>query len=143
MNINYVIMPTKIKQSQNLQKHGIYSFNQPFQATPLVFTCWSLCPKSWNKIMHTLSGNRILGYRIGLWNCRKGLLLSDNNPSEKLTDIASLWKLPKTSEGGGYADPTSFRRIIRPPPKFEHFEMDIIWHFSPKNPSPPKKPKIG
>ena len=83
-------MPTKIKQSQNLQKHGIYSFNQPFQATPLVFTCWSLCPKSWNKIMHTLSGNRILGYRIGLWNCRKGLLLSDNNPSEKLTDIESL-----------------------------------------------------
>ena len=45
---------------------------------------------SWNKLMHILYGNRKLGYNIGFWNCRKGLLSSNNEASEKLTNIKSL-----------------------------------------------------
>ena len=32
-------------------------------------------------------GNRKLGYNLAAWNCRKGLVKSDNTASEKLTDI--------------------------------------------------------
>ena len=35
--------------------------------------------KAWNKLMHILTGNKRVGYNIGIWNCRKGLLLSGNN----------------------------------------------------------------
>ena len=51
---------------------------------------WSYCNLIWNKLMHILMGNRRLGYNIAVWNCQKGLLHSDQSPSEKLTDIKSL-----------------------------------------------------
>ena len=40
--------------------------------------------------MHILTGNRKLGYRLGMWNCRKGLFLPNKLTSEKLTDIKNL-----------------------------------------------------
>ena len=51
---------------------------------------WQLSRSNWNKLMHILMGNRRLGYNIASWNCRKGLLLPNNSPSEKLTDVESL-----------------------------------------------------
>ena len=51
---------------------------------------WAYSNLNWNKLMHILTGNRRVGYNIAVWNCRKGLLLSDNSPSEKLLDIKSL-----------------------------------------------------
>ena len=51
---------------------------------------WSFTNLNWNKLMHILMGNRKLGYRLGMWNCRKGLFLPNKLPSEKLTDIKNL-----------------------------------------------------
>ena len=51
---------------------------------------WCYNSVSWNTLMHILNGNRRVGYKIAVWNCRKGLLLSNNSRSEKLLDIESL-----------------------------------------------------
>ena len=40
-----------------------------------------------NSIMHALLGYRSIGYRIAVWNCRRGLLNSDGSPSNKINDI--------------------------------------------------------
>ena len=54
------------------------------------YMTWSHSSLNWNKIMHILMGNRRLGYRLAMWNCRKGLFLPDKSPSEKLEDIKHL-----------------------------------------------------
>ena len=88
LNNSYIVMPTRTKLS------SINNYpNHPPQAAPFVYPTshhWSHCTSNWNKFMHTLSGNRRLGYRIAMWNCRKGLLKQDNSASEKVTDIKSL-----------------------------------------------------
>ena len=49
--------------------------------------CWSYVGTCNNTLMHSLSGNRKIGYKVGMWNCRKGLLNPDGTPSTKMTDI--------------------------------------------------------
>ena len=49
--------------------------------------CWSYVGTCNNTLMHSLSGNRKIGYNVGMWNCRKGLLNPDGTPSPKMTDI--------------------------------------------------------
>ena len=67
----------------NFVIYGIYKKSKGVLSWPF------LCP-SWNKLIHILYGNRKLGYNIGFWNCRKGLINSNYEASEKLTDIKSL-----------------------------------------------------
>ena len=40
-----------------------------------------------NKYMKIINGNRSKGYKIAMWNCRRGLVDSNNLPSEKFTEI--------------------------------------------------------
>ena len=47
---------------------------------------WSYCVNN-NKISHSLYGNkRRLGYKIGFWNCRKGLINHSDDDTEKLVE---------------------------------------------------------
>ena len=48
---------------------------------------WSYVGASNNTLIHSISGNRKIGYKVGMWNCRKGLLNPDGSPSPKMTDI--------------------------------------------------------
>ena len=40
-----------------------------------------------NNLLHALNGNKIFGYRVAAWNCRRRLLNLDGSPSDKITDI--------------------------------------------------------
>ena len=51
---------------------------------------WPFFGMSLNKIMHMLIGNRRLGYNLAVWNCRKGLVDTFNNPTMKLMDVKLL-----------------------------------------------------
>ena len=48
---------------------------------------WSYSGVNINHIMHSLVGNKKIGYKIASWNCRRGLLDQDGYPSDKVTDI--------------------------------------------------------
>ena len=48
---------------------------------------WSYQGMTINKIMHSLTGNKKIGYRVAIWNCRRRLLNPDGSPSDKITDI--------------------------------------------------------
>ena len=54
---------------------------------PSVFSGWPHTITT-NALCHALTGNRRrLGYKLAVWNCRKGLLGNNNFDSSKLTDI--------------------------------------------------------
>ena len=40
-----------------------------------------------NGLVHALNGNRRIGYKVAVWNCRRGLLTHGGAPSTKVTDI--------------------------------------------------------
>ena len=48
-----------------------------------MFGCFALS----NKLIHALVGNKQNGYRAAVWNCARGLILSDCSTSDKFTDI--------------------------------------------------------
>ena len=49
----------------------------------IMFGCFALS----NKLIHALVGNKQNGYRAAVWNCARGLILSDCSTSDKFTDI--------------------------------------------------------
>jgi hypothetical protein len=58
------------------------------KTTSAMFLCWSHSSSTTNALCHALIGNRRrLGYKLALWNCRKGLLGDKNYDSSKLTEI--------------------------------------------------------
>ena len=83
--------PTKVPTKNNLQKPQLYPdvSHKPTTISP-PSASWSHSSYDWNKLMHILMGNRRLGYQLAAWNCRKGLLLQDNTPSEKVEEIKHL-----------------------------------------------------
>ena len=48
---------------------------------------WSYVSASTNSLMHAFNGNRRLGYKIAVWNCRRGLLTHGGEASAKIIDI--------------------------------------------------------
>ena len=48
---------------------------------------WSYVGSNINNIVHALNGNRKIGYKVAVWNCRRGLLNFDGTPSSKITEI--------------------------------------------------------
>ena len=48
---------------------------------------WSYQGVKTNQIMHSLNGNKKIGYKIAFWNCRRRLLDPDGSQSDKITDI--------------------------------------------------------
>ena len=63
-------------------------FNKP---SHIVTPCWSYNFKSRNTILHSLFGNRRVGYKIGLWNCRKKLISESDFDTCKLVDIKNFF----------------------------------------------------
>ena len=74
-----------------------------------VRSAWALCPKlisvqakqatsaSWsqkgltnNKLFKMINGNKLSGYNIGLWNCRRGLLDSEKKPTTKMSEVKNF-----------------------------------------------------
>ena len=43
-----------------------------------------------NRYSRMVNGNGRSSYNIALWNCRKGLLDTDNNASEKMTEVKNF-----------------------------------------------------
>ena len=79
-----IIIPTTIRVQRKCLE------NLHTQTTTIIYMPWSFSSLKWNKLMHILMGNRRLGYRLAVWNCRKRLFLQDRSPSEKLVDIKNL-----------------------------------------------------
>ena len=57
---------------------------------PVSTLCWSYCCDI-NALVHSLYGNRRIGYKIGFWNCRKKLISSNSFDTNKLTDIKAYF----------------------------------------------------
>ena len=49
--------------------------------------CWSYSSLSVNEVVRMINGNGRKGYRIGLWNCRRGLITEEKNASRKLVEV--------------------------------------------------------
>ena len=56
---------------------------------------WSYCGIRSNTLIKMVNGNKRLGYNLGIWNCRKGLLNSDKEKSTKMVDVENLMKSKK------------------------------------------------
>ena len=61
------------------------------QSVGRVNVCWSHRNETSNKLMHSLDGNRRIGYKIGFWNCRKKLISNTDFDTHKLSDIKSYF----------------------------------------------------
>ena len=65
-----------------------------WQATTSCSQCsgfkWSYSSISSNKLAQIINGNRRMGYNLAMWNCRRGLLNSDNNASSKMTKVTDF-----------------------------------------------------
>ena len=91
---------TKTKQYmlvRQIVKLELYMFNKLVmfscqQVTGLVASEYVKSRKSWNKLMHTLYGNRRdrPGLVAASWNCRMGLLDENNHPTSKRHSIANF-----------------------------------------------------
>ena len=68
--IENILITTRIRNCQ--------SFSWPFLGMTL------------NMIMRMVVGNRKLGYNLGVWNCRKGLVDVNNESTNKLMDVKLL-----------------------------------------------------
>ena len=49
--------------------------------------CWSYSGVTPNILTHAITGNKKIGYKVAIWNCRKGLRKGDGSQSAKVTDI--------------------------------------------------------
>ena len=52
-------------------------------------TRWSFLGMTSNKLAKMVNGNRRLGYHLGIWNCRKGLI-KDKEVSTKMVDVKNF-----------------------------------------------------
>ena len=48
---------------------------------------WSYDGTPTSSLVHALTGNKRHGYRVAIWNCRRGLVSRDGSPTSKVTDI--------------------------------------------------------
>ena len=48
---------------------------------------WTFCNITNNKLLKMINGNRRLGYNLGMWNCRRGLIGGDKEASTKMIDV--------------------------------------------------------
>ena len=76
-----------ISQSQatEITCNQIFSVIKLAQST--IGISWSYIGVCSNNLVHALTGNKKIGYKVAVWNCRKGLLNPDGCPSSKVTDI--------------------------------------------------------
>ena len=87
----------------------ITKFSQNIRGWPLTtwlsWTCpcssTSSCGLSWtysistNKLLKMINGNRRLGYNLAMWNCRRGLICSNKEPSLKMIDVKTFLQQKK------------------------------------------------
>ena len=48
------------------------------------------CGLGINKYMKMINGNKKSGLRIAMWNCRRGLVDHENQPTDKYTEILNF-----------------------------------------------------
>ena len=51
---------------------------------------WSYPGMHANKLIKTINGNRRLGYNLSMWNCRRGLINTDKEPSTKMVEVTNF-----------------------------------------------------
>ena len=51
---------------------------------------WHYQGLSNNKLSKIVNGNRRLGYNLGMWNCRRGLITGDKEASFKMVDVKNF-----------------------------------------------------
>ena len=51
---------------------------------------WNYQGISNNKLLKMINGNRRLGYNLGMWNCRRGLVTGDREASSKIVDVKNF-----------------------------------------------------
>ena len=48
---------------------------------------FTYCGVSPNKLMKIINGNRRLGYKLAVWNCRRGLITEEKEASNKMQEV--------------------------------------------------------
>ena len=51
---------------------------------------WSYSGMHANKLIKTINGNRRLGYNLSMWNCRRGLINTDKEPTTKMVEVKNV-----------------------------------------------------
>ena len=54
---------------------------------PVLSISWSSAGLSNNELLKMINGNRMSGYNIGMWNCRKGLINGDKKATHKKVEV--------------------------------------------------------
>ena len=62
----------------------------PSNASLCSVVSWSYTNVSNSKLMKMVNGNRRLGYNLGMWNCRRGLIQGNKEPSTKMIDVKNF-----------------------------------------------------
>ena len=83
--------PTEISAIKVSKKSAQFKFAKPkeiyFKKKVNSGISWSYVTGTTNNLVHAITGNMRLGYRVAVWNCRRGLLTPGGSPSCKVTDI--------------------------------------------------------
>ena len=59
----------------------------PPAATSATLLSWALGSSSNNKLVRIINGNGRKGYNVGLWNCRRGLVVGEKQASTKMVEV--------------------------------------------------------
>ena len=60
-------------------------------------THWSFSGMPVNKLTKIINGNRRLGYNLSMWNCRRGLINRDKEPSMKMVEVKNFIEQKKVA----------------------------------------------
>ena len=58
---------------------------------------WSYAGMHANKLSKIINGNRRLGYNLSMWNCRRGLINSNKEPSTKMVEVKNFYRVKKVT----------------------------------------------
>ena len=93
----FQIVKTKRKKYVNKISNKYYQLYPPFLtycvSDYLFGAQFSYPGVNTNKVMKIINGNGRLGFKLGLWNCRKGLVTEEKYPSHKVEEIKVFFSL--------------------------------------------------
>ena len=91
---------------------------------------WAFRNISNNQLQKMINGNRRLGYNIGLWNCRRGLVSGNKEPSLKMIDVKTFLQKKKLHllclvEADLHASTSRYKRAFPLSTKDIHKQLEI------------------
>ena len=92
-NSNDPLKPCIIENNYYRYNPLLFSITKPYDNShtcpaSLLSVTWSHpTSQNSNKLSHSLTGNKRIGYKIGFWNCRKGIVSDSILDTSKLTDV--------------------------------------------------------